>query len=310
MRVGVVQMNTAVRSIVARLEEMETQARAAAQAGAKLVVFPEMTVHGYTLDWRNMRAAETVPGATSGALVAMARSLDVIIVTGFGERSGAHLYNTLLVVGPSGLLGKYRKINVSSAERARWHPGSEPVVVETPLGRIGLGICADMLWTHPWTAYRGKVDLVAIGSCWPDWFRTTPSLIRGSPRRTHQNAVRTQPERISRALGVPVLFANACGDLDSPVPVIGGRLRGFFAAGSRIVNRGETIIDDRGEGRPEIIVGEVELCAGEPDVTRFNSWIGSLADRAQLQGLDRLTSWISAPAYAFRRRQAFGRAAV
>ena len=304
MRVGVVQMNTAVQPVEQRLEQMATHAESCARAGARVVVFPEMAVPGYTLDWRGMQWADSVPGNASEGLVAMARSLDIVVVAGVGERSGPHVYNSLVVAGPSGLLGKYRKINVSSAERASWRPGSEPTVVTTPVGRIGLGICADLLWTQPWRAYRGKVDLVAIASCWPDWFETTPSLIYGRTRRIHRDAVRTLPERISQALGVPVLFANACGTLDSPLPILGGRLRGRFAGGSRVVNRGRTVIDDRAEGGHEVIMGDIEPGEHGAQVDHFRSWIGSLAARAQLQGLDRLTRWISAPAYELRRRRA------
>lgn len=303
MRVGVVQMNTAVVGSGDRLEEIASHAAACARAGAQIVLFPEMALPGYSLDWRDMRRTETIPGKSTDELVNIARSLDIVIVAGFGERHGGNFYNSLVAASRSGLLPVYRKINVSSAERACWHPGSDAVVVDTPVGRIGLGICADLLWTRPWTDYRRRVDLVAIASCWPDWYTTTPALIHGRTRRFHRQAVRTLPERISQALGVPVLFANACGPLDSRLPVVGGRLRGQFAAGSRIVNRGETVIDDRGEGAVEQLIGNIDPGRRSANETLFDSWIGSLTARAQLQGLDRLSAWISVPAYELRRRQ-------
>ena len=55
--------------------------------------------------------------------------------------------NTIVVLGPDGaLLARYRKLHLWGREKLVFAPGDEPPpVVETPVGRLGLGICFD-LW--------------------------------------------------------------------------------------------------------------------------------------------------------------------
>ena len=53
------------------------------------------------------------------------------------------LYNTHVLVGPSGLLGAWRKMHVPLFEMPFYNGGGVPPVVDTPLGRIGITVCID-----------------------------------------------------------------------------------------------------------------------------------------------------------------------
>jgi predicted amidohydrolase len=120
---------------------------------AELVVLPETATTGFV---PGIGAEELwdlvseIPGPVTEPLQAEARRLGVHLVWGTyerGERRGI-VHNSAALIGPSGdVLGTYRKTHPFGSEladRGGWvTPGSEVVVVETALGRIGLIICFD-----------------------------------------------------------------------------------------------------------------------------------------------------------------------
>ena len=81
------------------------------------------------------------------------------IAAGFVERSGRHLYDALALFEPGGGTHIYRKRNLVFWERFRFYPGKDPLVVPTRFGRVGLAICADMIYKRVWADYRGRIDL-------------------------------------------------------------------------------------------------------------------------------------------------------
>jgi predicted amidohydrolase len=141
--------------------------REAARRGAQLVVTPENT--NFLGPHRaKVAAAETLDGRTCTRFAQLAAELGVTLVLGsFNERSEdpSRCYNTSVVFGPDGdRLATYRKIHlfdvdVDAALRFRESdtvvPGEVPVVVDTPVGRLGLSICYDLRFGE---LYRALVD--------------------------------------------------------------------------------------------------------------------------------------------------------
>ena len=80
---------------------------AAADAGADLVILPELSNSGCDLSSRELalRLAERVPdGPTFRAWAKAARELGLVVVGGLLEAEGDSVYNSAVVVGPEGLL--------------------------------------------------------------------------------------------------------------------------------------------------------------------------------------------------------------
>lgn len=131
--------------------------REAAGAGAQLVVLPEMWNCPYSND-SFPEYAEDVDGGPSPSAETMsrlAREHKVTLVGGsIPERSQGRLYNTCLVYGPDGaLLAKHRKVHlfdidipgeITFKESETLTGGDKGTVVDTPVGRIGVGICYDI----------------------------------------------------------------------------------------------------------------------------------------------------------------------
>jgi len=129
--------------------QQDNLARAAAriaEAGrsrAQVVVLPECL----DLGWAHPSAgdlAQPIPGAVSDQLCLAAKSAGIYVVAGVVERAGDRLYNAAILIDPSGkILLKHRKINLLDGVENIFSVGDALGVAETPLGTIGVNICAD-----------------------------------------------------------------------------------------------------------------------------------------------------------------------
>ena len=155
----------------------------AARNGAALIAFPEAFVPGYPYwNWitdpvtgsawfeKLARAAIEVPGPETEALSAAARAHGVHVVIGVNERSpvswGA-IYNTLLFIGPDGvLLGRHRKLVPTWAEKLTWTggDGASLKVHATSVGPMGGLLCGENTNTLARFALLAQGELVHIAS--------------------------------------------------------------------------------------------------------------------------------------------------
>jgi nitrilase len=162
-RVAVVQVPPVMLDREATLARAVSKVEEAADAGAKLVAFPEAFVPGYPdWVWRLSPNADAsfaiwqrfIPQTVDlerdelAALRDAARRRSVTVAIGINEREGsfsrATVYNTFVVIGPEGDVRlRHRKLVPTNPERMVWGPGDGVGLeaVETPLGRIGGLIC-------------------------------------------------------------------------------------------------------------------------------------------------------------------------
>ena len=157
--------------------------RKAAARGAALVATPENTNYLGPHDEKVRRAeplvtADGALGPTCARFAALARELRIHLLLGsFNEASPepGRCYNTSVLFGPGGeVLGSYRKIHLFDVavppdvifqESATVVPGEAPVVVATPLGRIGLSICYDLRFPELYRALVGAgAEVLAVPS--------------------------------------------------------------------------------------------------------------------------------------------------
>jgi predicted amidohydrolase len=143
-----------IERLVERVEE-------AARSGAKLIVTPEMGTTGYCWFDRAEVApfVEPVPGPTTERFAAVARTHGVYVVIGMPEVDpGTGLYyNTAVLIGPEGVVGRHRKTHPYISEPKWAAPGDlGHQVFETEIGRIALLICMDIHFVE-------TARLVALG---------------------------------------------------------------------------------------------------------------------------------------------------
>jgi predicted amidohydrolase len=88
--------------------------------------------------------AEPIPGTRTELLSQAARDHGIHVAAGLTERATDNLFNAAVLFGPSGeILLHHRKINTLDIARDLYAVGDRLGVVVTPLGTIGLNICAD-----------------------------------------------------------------------------------------------------------------------------------------------------------------------
>jgi predicted amidohydrolase len=116
--------------------------RAAAQ-GAQLVLFPELVVHGHcTLN--TWELAEAVPdGPSVKRLIDIARRHRLTLCAGMSEKENDIVFNTQVLVGPNGYLGKQRKLHLSRDEVFYYKGGREMPVFDIGPCKVGIVICYD-----------------------------------------------------------------------------------------------------------------------------------------------------------------------
>jgi len=141
------QMDCALGEIEPNLNKYEHFAMLAGRMGAELVIFPECSVTGYFLGDKLSELAEQPEGEATQRLGDIAKKAGVTLVSGMFTKENGVVYNSQKVFSPKGKLqATYHKAHLFSAEKNFCRPGDQPVVVETPIGKIGLTICYDLLF--------------------------------------------------------------------------------------------------------------------------------------------------------------------
>lgn len=147
-----IQINS-IDNISHNLERAEALLRQAAEQGAKLVLLPEMFI--------SLNAKHYIDIATDKTYVtllsAWAKKYSIWLIAGAVPQPSpdGRMYSSSLVFSESGdLVAQYNKIHLFDAqvsdkqgryqESKSFAAGSEAVVVDTPVGRLGLSICFDI----------------------------------------------------------------------------------------------------------------------------------------------------------------------
>jgi predicted amidohydrolase len=114
----------------------------AAQRGCRLVVLPECLNISWT--WPELDLACPIPGEQSALLGDAARRFGICLAAGLVEKTSEGCFNAAVLISPEGqILLKHRKINLLDIEQPFYGCGTSLSVARTPLGTIGLNICAD-----------------------------------------------------------------------------------------------------------------------------------------------------------------------
>lgn len=167
--VAAIQMSSETLDVAANLRRADEAIRSARDRGAELAVLPELFNTGYSLCPDFGPVSETADGPTITHLRRRCLLWKMAIAGGFVEREGRHLYDSLVFITPDGEVAIYRKRNLVFWERFRFHPGRAPLVVNTPWGRVGMAICADMIYRKVWEDYRDRIDLAVVSAAWPNF---------------------------------------------------------------------------------------------------------------------------------------------
>jgi len=153
-----------------KIQEFTNKAK---NQGANLIIFPELSLTGYVMRDQVYEMAETLPGPSSRMIQDLAKETGLHIIFGMpelSERAKATIFNTAVLVGPKGLIGKYRKMYLPThsvfEEKRYFRPGNQVASFGTSLGNIGLCICYDLFFPEVCrlTRLKGAQLIVAISA--------------------------------------------------------------------------------------------------------------------------------------------------
>lgn len=143
--------------------------RAAADAGAALVVLPEASMVAFGRPLAEL--AEPIDGPFASAIVAAASESGITAVVGmFEPAAGGRVHNTALVAGPDGVHA-YRKVHLFDAfghtESKAIAAGEGYTIVDAAGVRLGLATCFDLRFADQFTWLgRHGAQIVAVGASW------------------------------------------------------------------------------------------------------------------------------------------------
>lgn len=190
MLIACVQSDVTFADVPANLERVLAWVDKAGQAGADLVVLPECMLSGYAYDSRE----QALPHAISmddplfGKLARAAGKYDLYLTLGLLEQDGERLFNAAALVGPTGVIGHYRKIHLPHLGIDRFvDRGDIPYrVLAAGEVHVGLAICYDSSFPEPMRVLAlAGADVIALGTNWPSPAVRTAEVV--PPARSMEN---------------------------------------------------------------------------------------------------------------------------
>lgn len=141
MQLGVFQFDVVPFEPQANLQRIREGTR---HLQVDLLVLPELCTSGYLLDRERVeRLAIELPGEGIEPFEQLAKHLGAWVIAGVIERSGKALYNTALVLGPNGWIGKQRKLHLTTLEASLFQRGTELETFELGSDTVGIVTCFD-----------------------------------------------------------------------------------------------------------------------------------------------------------------------
>jgi len=262
LRIAVVQMQSVDHDIEANLNRATAFAEQAAAQGAQFVLFPEMMATGSYLSADTWDSAEPSNGRSARWLRSISRRLHIWAGTSFLEAAGSDFYDTFVLTAPSGEeAGRVRKQIPAGPEAYFFRGEAGSHVISTPIGRIGVGICAENYYCFAASQFlEESADFVIMPHASPDM---SGGGGLPSPPGTHLASWYVNK------LGVPVAMVNKVGRSYKPPP---NEINGVFPGRSAIVDSDGSVLqsmdDKEGVGVANVALDEgrkthaLHVCSG------------------------------------------------
>jgi len=254
-KVGLVQMSCS-SDVKQNMNKAIKGVRDAASKGANIVCLQELFTSLYFCDvedYENFKLAESIPGATTDVLSALAKELGVVIIASLFEKRTQGIYhNTTAVLDADGTyLGKYRKMHIPDDpayyEKFYFTPGDLGYkIFQTKFAKIGVLICWDQ-W------YPEAARLTALMGAEVLFYPTAIGWATAQDQATNDeqfNAWQTIQRSHAVANGVHVVSVNRVGLEQN------GAMK--FWGGSFVSNPFGRLLSQSSHDQEEVMVVEID----------------------------------------------------
>ncbi|MFZ6180757.1 carbon-nitrogen family hydrolase [Nannocystis pusilla] len=170
MKIAAIQSDITWEDPEANFTRLRPWVAAAAAAGARLVVLPEMFACGFSMT--TAKIAEPPGGPSTRFLEHQARQHDLWICGSVPEvpLGEAKPYNTLVLASPHGQVVRYRKIHPFSFAREDEHygAGTDHITVDVDGLRCTLFVCYDLRFADEFWGRAEQTDAYVVVANWPE----------------------------------------------------------------------------------------------------------------------------------------------
>ena len=240
MKIAMAQMNATVGDLAGNAARIADFAERARQAGADLMVTPELALCGYPPE--DLLLREDFLDDCERALAELAaRTKGITLVVGHPRAADGNRYNSASVIQEGRIRGVYDKQRLPNYmvfdEERYFEPGNRACVAGVGGVKFGVNICEDA-WGPDGQA-MGRVARIGINICADSWNAATPRAARdagatvllvlnASPYHMRKQETRWEVmrERVAET-NMPLVYVNLVGGQDELV----------FDGGSFVLNR-------------------------------------------------------------------------
>jgi NAD+ synthase (glutamine-hydrolysing) len=210
LRVALAQVNPTVGDLVANAALVRTNFKTAQDAGAHIVVFPEMVLTGYPVEDLALRPSFQL--ASQSALTELAGQLTggCVAIVGYLDQVNGAPQNMVAVISNGKVAARYAKCHLPNYgvfdEFRNFVPGDQTLVVRIHGADIGIAICEDLWIDGGITAQLAdrKPGLVIVPN--------------GSPYERAKDDVRLElVTKRARQAKAPLVYVNMTGGQDDLV---------------------------------------------------------------------------------------------
>jgi NAD+ synthase (glutamine-hydrolysing) len=254
MKLALAQTNSVVGDLDGNASRVVELTAAAREAGADLVLFPELMVTGYPPEDLLLRPGFIRAARRTVEELASA-TLGITVLVGAPHLDGA-LYNACFVLADGAIQAVYRKHHLPNYgvfdEDRYFTPGDDQVIVDVAGTRVGLTVCEDIWVPGPPASELGAAGAQVIANI-------SASPFHIGKEREREDIVR----RSARDNGIPVALCNAVGAQDELVfdghSVVVAADGDVLARASGFEEELLLVdLDDEGHGRVAPLIGELE----------------------------------------------------
>ena len=214
LRVGLAQINPTVGDLAGNANLIRTNVQTAREAGAQIVLFPEMTITGYPVE--DLALRESFRKASHRAINELAATLasdgnsEIVAIIGYLDEAHGRPQNAVAVISGGVIKARYAKSHLPNYgvfdEYRNFVPGDQSLVVRIHGVDVAIAICED-IWQD-----AGIISEIA---------GRNPGLLlvpNGSPFERNKDDVRLAlVQKRASELGAPIVYVNMTGGQDDLV---------------------------------------------------------------------------------------------
>ena len=251
LRIALAQVNPTVGDLAANAALVRAKVATAQEAGAHIVVFPEMVLTGYPVEDLALRPSFQI--ASQGAIAELAAHLtgEIVAIVGYLDQVDGAPQNMVAVISGGAIKARYAKCHLPNYgvfdEFRNFVPGDKTLVVRIHGVDVGIAICED-LWID-----GGITSQLAARK---------PGLVivpNGSPYERNKDDVRLAlVTKRARQAGAPLVYVNMTGGQDDLV----------FDGDSIVVDGGGAVIARAPQFEDGVAVVDIDVATktSSPDV--------------------------------------------